>query len=206
MKSILELEEIQLDALREVANIGAGHAATAFTQLTGKKTMLAVPLLRITPLNEVPDFLGSADMIVAGVLMHILGDITGRMLLLFPRESALYLSDILLNRTLGQTKVISEMERSGISETGNILACSYLNALSDFLGLLLLPSVPSTVLDMAGAILSTAYINFGDEKDQVICIETSLRFVQEPTSLRGYFLLIPDEEALEIILKAINLA
>ncbi len=206
MKLLSDLKELQLDALKEVANIGAGHAATAFTQLTGKKTKLAVPQLRITPLNEVPDMLGSADMIIAGVLMHILGDITGRMLLLFPRESALFLCDILLGKELGSTKVISEMERSGISETGNILACSYLNALSDFLGLLLLPSVPSTVLDMAGAILSTTYINFGSENDQVICIETELGFVQEPTNLRGYFLLIPDEEALDTILKAINMA
>ncbi len=201
---VSQLHDLQLDALKEVANIGAGHAATAMSQLINRQVMLKVPSLQVDPLEEVPNLLGSPDIVVAGVLMHILGDITGRMLLLFPRDSALVLADRLLGLEPGTTTAFSEMERSCIAETGNILAGSYLGALGEFLGLLLLPSVPSMVLDMGGAILTTAYLGFGEPDDFVICIETEFRFTEDERLLNGYFFLIPDVDSLDIILKSIN--
>ncbi|RMH70184.1 MAG: chemotaxis protein CheC [Gemmatimonadetes bacterium] len=203
---IAELQDIQLDALKEVANIGAGHAATALSQLISKQVMLKVPSLQLDPLENVPNLLGSPERVVAGVLMHILGDITGRMLLLFPREAALVLTDRLLGKEPGTTTSFTEMERSCISETGNILAGSYLGALGEFLGLLLLPSVPSMVLDMSGAVLTTAYLGFGEPQDFVICIETSFHFVEDDKQLKGFFFLIPDMDSLEIILKSIDVS
>src|SRR3989442_3074435 len=88
MEDVRDLKELQIDALREVANIGAGHAATALSQLTNRKIMISVPQINIVRLEEVPDLLGNPQDVVAAVLMHMLGDLTGRTLLLFPESVA----------------------------------------------------------------------------------------------------------------------
>ena len=96
------------------------------------------------------------------------------------------------------------MEQSGIKEAGNILASAYLNALSDFMGMMLVPSVPSLVVDLSAAVLTSAYLNFGHERDFVFCVDTSFR-VEGTDPLRGHFLLLPDMPSLRAIFDAIRL-
>jgi chemotaxis protein CheC len=202
MTDILRLKDRELDALREVANIGAGHAATALSQLTGRR----IPSVHVSRLEDAPRLFGEPDQVVAAVLMHFLGDLTGRTLLLFEREGAYRLSDLLLGRPAGQTQAFGEMEQSSIKETANILTGAYMNALSDFLGMMLLPSVPSMAVDLAGAILSGAYLNFSPDREYVICLDTRFHFTETGTTLVGHFMMLPDAASLAIILKAIRLA
>ena len=175
MEDVRGLKELQLDALREVANIGAGHAATALSQMTNHRIMIAVPEVNVRRLEEVTDLVGRADEVVAAVLMHMMGDLTGRTLVLFPERSARMLCDILFRRTPGATTEFGGMEQSGLKEAGNILASAYMNALSDFMGMMLVPSVPSLVVDLSAAVLTTTYLNFGHDRDFVFCVETSFR-------------------------------
>lgn len=205
MIDIRELQAVQLDALREVANMGAGHAATALSQLTKSRIMISVPQLQVARLEEVPELLAGSEEVVAAVLMHMLGDLTGRTLLIFPRASAMRLSEILLHRPSGHSHVFGELEQSALKEAGNILSAAYMNALSDFMGLMLLPSVPSLVIDLGAAVLTTAYTNFGHERDYVFCIQTEF-LMEENESVQGHFLLLPDVESLEVILRSIRLA
>jgi len=205
MLDIRDLEEIQLDGLREVANIGAGHAATALSQMTQRRIMVSVPALDIVRLEEVPDLLVKHDEIVAAVLLHILGDLTGRALLIFPRSSAVRLAEILLRREPGNTDEFGELEQSAIKEAGNILCAAYMNALSDFLGMMLLPSVPVMVIDLCAAVLTTTCTNFGEERDYVFSIKTEFTMV-DSESVEGHFILLPDADSLDVILRSIRLA
>jgi chemotaxis protein CheC len=205
MEDVRGLKTLQVDALKEVANIGAGHAATALSQLTNRTIMISVPEVTILPLEEVPELLGSADDVIAAVLMHMMGDLTGRTLVLFPERSAKTLCDILFRRTPGGTAAFGTMEESGLKEAGNILASAYMNALSDFMGLMLVPSVPSLVVDLSAAILTTAYLNFGHDRDYVFCVETAFRVEGARDPLRGHFLLLPDLPSLQAIFDAIRL-
>src|SRR5680860_494878 len=205
MLDIRDLEEIQLDGLREVANIGAGHAATALSQMTQRRIMVSVPALDIVRLEEVPDLLVKHDEIVAAVLLHILGDLTGRALLIFPRSSAVKLAEILLRREPGNTDEFGELEQSAIKEAGNILCAAYMNALSDFLGMMLLPSVPVMVIDLCAAVLTTTCTNFGEERDYVFGIKTEFTMV-DSESVEGHFILLPDADSLDVILRSIRLA
>ena len=167
MDDVRTLKAHQLDALREVANIGAGHAATALSQMTNRTIMIAVPEVNVRPLEDVAELFGSADAVISAVLMHMMGDLTGRTMILFPSESARNLCDILMRRAPGTTQEFGPMEQSGLKEVGNILVSAYLTALSDFMGMMLVPSVPSLVIDQAGAILTTTYLNFGHDRDYV---------------------------------------
>jgi chemotaxis protein CheC len=188
-----------------VANIGAGHAATALSQMTNRTIMISVPEVNVRPLEEVTDLVGSPDGVIAAVLMQMMGDLTGRTLVLFPEASACRLCDILLGRPHGATTEFGVMEQSGIKEVGNILVSAYMNALSDFMGMMLVPSVPSLVIDLAGAILTTTYLNFGHERDFVFCVETSFHVGGASERLQGHFLLLPDMPSLRAIFDAIRL-
>ena len=206
MEDARGLKALQLDALREVANIGAGHAATALSQMTNRTIMISVPEVNVRPLEEVTDLVGSPDEVVAAVLMQMMGDLTGRTLILFPEESARRLCDILFRREPGTTAEFAPMEQSGLKEVGNILSSAYMNALSDFMGMMLIPSPPSLAVDMSSAVLTTAYLQFGSDKDYVFCVESEFLMDNLDEHLRGFFLLLPDTASLHAILKAVRVA
>jgi len=206
MEDIRSLKPNQLDALREVANIGAGHAATALSQMTGCTIMISVPTINIARLEDVPPQVSGPEEPVAAVLMHMLGDLTGRTLLVFPKPTAIRLSELMLRRPHGSSTELGELEQSAIKEAGNILSGAYMNALSDFMGLMLLPSPPSLAVDMSDAVLTTAYLQFGSDRDYVFCVESEFYLQDIGERLRGFFLLLPDYASLQAILKAVRVA
>jgi chemotaxis protein CheC len=205
MEDIRSLKPVQIDALREVANIGAGHAATALSQMTGNTIMISVPTITIARLEDVPPQITAPEEPVAAVLMHLMGDLTGRTLLVFPQPTAVRLSELMLRRPAGSAKELGELEQSAIKEAGNILSGAYMNALSDFMGLMLLPSPPSLAVDMSSAVLTTAYLQFGHDHDFVFCVESEFFMHEMNEKLRGFFLLLPDVASLHAILRAVRL-
>lgn len=205
MVNIRELRELQLDALREVANMGAGHAATALSQLTGNTIQISAPRLQVAQVEEIPALIGDPEGVVAAVMMQLLGDITGRTLLVLPGESASRLAGMLLRRDAIGVDDFGELEMSAIKEAGNILVAAYVNALSDFLGVMILPSVPSLAIDQCAAVLTTAYTDFVAEHDSAFSIETEFR-MDGGERVQGHFVLLPDVQSLDVILRAIRLA
>ena len=205
MDDIRSLKALQLDALREVANIGAGHAATALSQMIGGTIMISVPTINVSRLEEVPPQISAPEEPVAAVLMHMLGDLTGLTLLVFPKPTAARLAALMLRRP-GSSEELGDMEQSAIKEAGNILSSAYMNALSDFMGMMLLPSPPSLAIDMSTAVLTTAYLQFGTDRDYVFCVESEFYMTDVNEKLRGFFLLLPDPASLQAILRAVRVA
>ncbi|WP_396219492.1 chemotaxis protein CheC [Gemmatimonas sp.] len=206
MAAIRSLKTIQLDALRETANIGAGHAATALSQLTGTMIMIKVPSITVASLEELPSQFTPAEEPVAAILMHMLGDLTGRTMLVFPKPTVMRLAELMLRRPVGSSTAFSELETSAIKEAGNILSGAYMNALSDFLGMLLLPSPPSLVIDMSSAVLASAAGGAVADPDAILCVESEFQLMETQQSLRGFFLLLPDPASLQVMLRALRLA
>jgi chemotaxis protein CheC len=206
MADLLQLTPVELDALRETASIGAGHAATALSQMTGSRIMITVPQISITALEDVPATITDGEEPVAAVMMQMLGDLTGRSLLVFPRETALRLARLMMRRPYQKGAPLADLEQSALKEAGNILSGAFLNALSEFLGLMLLPSPPSLAVDMSTAVLTTAFAQFGADRDILFAIETQFLFDDKEERLRGFFLLLPDLASLRVILRAIRVA
>lgn len=198
------LKELELDALKEVANIGAGHAATALSQLTNRRVMIDVPRVQVSSLEDAVSDIGGEGDVIAAVLMQILGDVTGRTLVIFERACALRLVDTLLGRAAGTTEDFTELEQSTLKETANILTGAYLGGLADMLGMILIPSIPSLAVDLSAAILSTAYLSFGRDPGAVIVLDTRFRFEPGDVRVSGHFVLLPDPSNLEIVLKALR--
>jgi chemotaxis protein CheC len=150
------MDPIRQDILQETGNVGAAHAATALGQLLERPVMISVPDVREASAEEIAALAGDPNALVAGVAFHVVGDASARILFWLSRKAALELVDLLLRNPAGSTKVLNDLGNSTIKETGNILASAYLNGLSEFCGLLLLPSVPALTFDISSAVLELA--------------------------------------------------
>jgi chemotaxis protein CheC len=198
----IKLSAAQLDALREIGNVGAGNSATALSQIIHRRVEMNVPRVSLVPLDEVPDLVGGPEAMVVGVFLRVYGQAPSNILFLMPKESAFYLADVLLGKKHGDTKKLDFMDESALMEIGNILSGAYLNALFCFTQLSLLPSIPALAMDMAGAILGVVLVQLGQMGDQALVIETE--FISEDDGIKGHFFLVPDPGSLETILSAVG--
>ncbi len=203
MDDIRNLKSLQLDALREVSNMGAGHAATALSQMTGQKIMISVPHLTISKLEDVPNQIEAREEPVAAVLMRMLGDLTGLTLLVFSQQTALQVAGLMMRKP---ATTLGEIEQSALKEAGNILSAAYLNALSEFMGMILMPSPPTLVIDMSDAVLNETYLEVAQQSEYVFCVESEFELMESNERLRGFFLLMPDVGSLNAILRATRVA
>lgn len=205
MSIVERIEEIHLDLLREVANIGAGHAATALSQLLNKTIDMKVPSVEIVPFNKIGDAVGGEDKVVAGIFLRIEGEAPGNMFFMMPVDEA----SKLIQQLLGNPTVDflqeepDELGVSALNEIGNILAGSYLSALADLTKLNLQPSPPSLAVDMFMAILSHGLYEISKVGDFAILIDTEI-MEKEDQNLKttGHFFLLPDPDSFEKIFKS----
>lgn len=206
MDEFTKLSGLQLDALKEIGNIGAGNAVTALAQMVQAKIDMTVPQVSILPFADVPDLLGGADAHVVGIYFIVTGQAPTSILFILTAEKAGLLVDMLLQRKNGETDVynLSEMEMSAMMELGNILSATYLNAMSMFTQLTFIPSVPALGVDMAGAILNAILAQFGEIADHVLLLETD--FTKDEDEVVGHFFLLPEPGSLQTILTALGVS
>jgi len=193
--------DMELDALREIGNIGAGNAATALSLLLSNRINMNVPKVAIIPFDDVSNFAGGPENLVTGIFMRITGDISGNILIIIPKTNAYNLLYYLLKQKPGEDG-FSSLEESALTEVGNIIASSYIVALSDFTKLTMKITTPGFAYDMAGAILSFPLSLYGYMGDTAFLIET--KFTEGIDDINFHFFLIPDDESLKVLLKAIG--
>ena len=197
----------QLDALKEISNIGAGNAATALSQLLGKRVEVNIPQIRLIPFNEIKssDFFIKPEELGIAVSLRILGKLTGGIMVLYPHKSALLMIDILTNRAIGTTELFTVMDESALMESAHIICCSYLNAVGEFLGLYqLVPSITEVAMDKVDKLSQVMMRRFiGENINYILPIENHLVIQDVELSLFVIFLL--ESESLQKILKIAGL-
>jgi len=157
----------EMDAFSEIANLGTGHAISALSDMLQRRLDMEIPKVDFMSVEDAVGLVGK-DRIVVGIFLAIEGDIPNNFLVLIPRESALKLVDLLMGRTPGETVIFSDIDQSAILEIGNILACSYMTALCDFLSVDMRPTPPNMVYDMASAVIQFVLLQFGDEPESAM--------------------------------------
>lgn len=198
IKDYGELNDIQLDVLREIGNIGSGNAATSLSGMLAHPIGIDVPKINILDYNQVVQSLGGPEAMIVGLLLMLDGDVNGMMMFLLKQDFAHVALNALLGQSYQDFGEIDEMGTSAIQEVGNIMAASYVNAISSLTGLMINISVPSLCIDMAGAILSVPAIHYANISDKVIFIEDEFNSGDENTS--SHILMIPDVESLQKIM------
>lgn len=195
------LNNVMLDVLKELGNIGSGNAATALATMISKRVDMNVPKVKILEFKDVPAVLGGEEIPVVGIYFEMTGEIVGNIMFVLSLDSAKNLTNILFNRE-NHSNELDEMDMSALSEVGNILASSYINSLSALTGMKLTVSIPSLAIDMAGAILSVPAIQFGYIADNVILIETE--FEEGNKTVSGNLFMIPEIDSFEKLLKSLG--
>jgi chemotaxis protein CheC len=194
--------DFQLDALREIGNVGAGHAATALSQMVGRPINMSITKVMVLPTEGIAGFLGGIEKNVAAVYMPVYGDICGVVLIFFPVEVLPSLASLLLQRNSQSTEELTELDRSAVKELGSILTGSYLSALFRFIHIQMIHGVPTLVVDMAQAILDTVLVDLEQKEDVAIVIETE--FLEREKQLTGSFFLLPETGSLTKIFNAFS--
>lgn len=201
-----EVNDMYVDVLKEVGNVGSGNAATAIANMVGTRIDMKVPNVKLMDVGKLGSAIGPEEETVIGIFLEVSHDIDGSMMFLLDLESGHYLADKLLmkeNVVHEQMEVFDEMELSALKEVGNIITASYLSALASMTNLTILPSVPYICVDMAAAILSVPAIEFGLVGDRALLIETE---ICADVAIRGYFILMPEQESYYKILSALGLS
>lgn len=197
------LNNYEIDVLREIGNIGAGNAATALAKMLNKKVDMEVPKVKVMEFKEVNDMFGGAELPVVGLFLKMTGDLAGSVMFILENNAAHTLVNILMGKPNDTNNCeFDEIEMSALKELGNILAGSYMSSLSTLTGLNIMPTVPEIAIDMAGAIISVPAIEFGKIGDSVLYIETA--FIEGSTRALGDFFLVPDMDSYEVLLRALG--
>jgi chemotaxis protein CheC len=209
MKFFDEISKENLDILKEIGNIGAGNAATSLSVILNKKIQMRVPNVRVMTFNDMVEMAGGAENVVASVYLRIEGDSPSNLFFILSIEQA----NTYIQQMTGDIMFsfdeppYNDMALSALQELGNILAGSYLSALSDFTGLRLYPSVPATSIDMLGAILSYGFLELSQFSDMAIVIDTALIDLNEDQmGVDGHFFLIPDPPSFDIMFHSLGVA
>ena len=188
----LKLNELQKDALKEVGNIGAGHAATALSQLLNTKINLTDPRIDVIKFRDLATRVGHENRVIAGLHMYVRGEAPGQMVVIFDREQALDFVNVFIKRIIGDIQVFDSIVDSTLKELGNIIAGSYLTAIIQLTGINLLPSVPTLSYGTIQAAFRTLMSILPDQ--DVFLIESS--FLDKEKQVSGQFILIPETGSL----------
>lgn len=205
--SMEQLTDQYFDVLKELGNIGAGNATTALAQLINCKVDMCVPQVKLLEFKEVGEIVGGEDKVMTSIFLQVEGDIDGSIMFMLSKTAAAHLVNKLMCGMLeidegsADEYDFGEMECSAIKEVGNIITGAYLNALSGLTNMKIYPSVPQLAIDMAGALLSVPAIEFGVFGDKILLIQTQF---SDDIVLDGFFILIPDIESYEKILRSLG--
>lgn len=197
MSNIESLTAYQLDTLKEIGNIGSGNAATSLSMLLNHKVDMKVPAVRVVGFDQMMDLVGGAEKLIVAVYLRIEGEAPGNMFfVLSPNEAESFVREMTGNKSFTLDKPpFDELAVSAIQELGNILAGAYLSALSDFIDVMLQPSVPLLTIDMAGAILAEGLLELSQVSDYAIIIDTIINNDDDSQPIKGHFFLLPDPES-----------
>lgn len=191
---MVEFSAEQLDALRELGNIGVAHAATSLSIMLGKSIDMSVPKVTIARISEMHNYFD--DRVVTGIvtaLEDMESGRTGYLLISFPdaKRIANFLTED------------SSLAESTIMEVGNILSSSFCNAVADMLGIVLMPSPPSLAEDTSLAIVEAIVAQIAERGDFVIIFETQLS--ESDDAIEIPIVLLPDEKFLDYLIKMLGM-
>lgn len=202
MKSLSDLTSTQIDALKNISYLGMSHATTALSQLLDHPLSLAVPQVRVLPLTDIPYHIGGEEELVAGLFLKVRGEVKGHILILLPRRSVISVLSLLTRKKARGAFVLTEEEISILKEMANILASSYLTALSNLLKTPLIPSIPGLAFDMAGAVVDHLLIELSQVGGMAMIIET--RFENPEKGVWGRLFLLHDLESVPAFLRLLH--
>ena len=193
-----DLSEMQIDAIREVASIGSGNAATALSSLLSQQIKIAVPNVKLMEFDDAMNILGGPETIACGIMVRLSGDMNGIILYLQELDFINVVLKSIFNKTLDNYEELNEMDTSALVEIGNIGISSYINSLTSFAGMDVQLSVPAFCINMTGAMITVPMATFGYESNKIMMLDGEFWCGGKEVSSK--ILLVPDVQSLDELL------
>ncbi|MFA4823754.1 MAG: chemotaxis protein CheC [Methanoregula sp.] len=192
----MKLSTVQADAIQELGNIGAAHAATTLSQMLSSPVSMSVPAIKTIDLAELGNHIG--DESAAMVVFELQGEIQhgGYIIFYITKESAIRLTNTMLGMT-EMDRELNEMDQSALLEVGNIMVSAFLDATAELLGFIMLPSPPALSIDMAHAAMESLIAQLGDDVDEVLLFSTEL--ICEEHKIDSDIIMLPEISTLKRI-------
>ncbi|MBQ7152072.1 MAG: chemotaxis protein CheC [Synergistaceae bacterium] len=206
MADIELFNALQLDAIREVGNIGTGNAATALSGLLSRMIQMDVPKVELVSIYELGEHYGDPMQIVGAVFVRSTGGFGCSLIFIQNEDDADLMVELLLKQQFGTyipvNEIPEEMKDSALSEVGNIVLSSFLNAINLLVGTHHQISVPGVAHDMLSSILDVVASIYGQMGETALLVNTELRVegLDAGRKISGHIILIPDPDALELLL------
>jgi len=200
---LANFSNLQLDAMREVGNIGAGNAATALSIMLARPVDMDVPKAELVSIYELAEYYGDPLTMVSAVFVRSEGEFTCSLIFIQEEDESRKLVDLLIGQQMGgmdPASVPEEMRDSALTEVGNIILSSFLNAINVLIGGTHSISVPGVAHDMLGSILDVVASIFGQSGEHALIVDTSLKVENVEGRGSGKVVMLPDPGSLEILL------
>ena len=207
---IASFNSLQLDAIKEVGNIGTGNAATALSGLLSRRINMTVPKTEMVSIYDLAEHYGDPEQIVGAVFVRSLGGFQCSLIFIQNEEDAALMVELLLKQQFGTFipvgEIPQEMTDSALSEVGNIVLSSFLNAINMLLGTQHQISVPGVAHDMMSSILDVVASIYGQMGETALLVNTELSVegLETGRKISGHIILIPDPDALELLLRKLK--
>jgi len=203
LNSFSSINDLHLDVLKEIANIGSGNAAAALSRMIGTKVDIAIPDIGIKGFNEAYEALGGAETIMVGTLLILSGGIDGMMMFLMPIDVVCDLVNMLMFTDIKSHDEIDEMGYSAINEISNIMSASFVGAIATMTDITIDISPPEAALDMLGSIMSVPSIYFAKMSDTLMLMQNELEVEGKKT--KASVLLLPDMPSLQKLITSLGI-
>ena len=185
-------QQTNLALLTELFASATHDASAAMCRWTDGLIRLALDEVREVPLADACAELDLGDELLTMVVLDLVGEVGGAMILTFDETNGRQLAASLLQRPVETDQPWSELEKSALAETGNILGCAYMNALTRLVNRDLVPSPPYFVQDYGASVLQQALLTQAISCDTVLVCRTTFQRQGENLSWRVVF--IPSQE------------
>ena len=203
LKSFDDINEMHIDVLKEIANIGSGNAASSLSRMLDHQVNVSIPYIGIKGFNESTETLGGPEAVMVGTLLFLAADLQGMMMFLLPIEAACDLVNMLMFTDIKSSEEIDEVGFSAINEISNIMSASFVGALADMSELTIDISPPEATLDMLGSIMSVPSIYFAKMSDSLLLIQTEMEIAGKTT--KTSVLLLPDMPSLSKLMESLGI-
>jgi chemotaxis protein CheC len=199
------LTKLQLDALQEISNIGAGNAATALSQFVNKKVGMEPPEVIIATAREVPQLIAEEIPMIMMVILEILGGVSGHLLVIFDQSNALSLIEFLMGKDQGSAiTILSEIDISALKEVASVMSGSFLRVLGDTINKTLTMSTPDSSSGAPSKIADFIKKHSINEGEITICLKSNL-WIGDNIKVFVYLVFVPSSASLKVLLNLLGM-
>ena len=190
---MVNLSELENDALVEIFNIGVGHAAAAMSEIVNEEVTMSVPSITFLNRADAAALLGSKKdgERICGVSQHYDGAFATEAILMFPEDKSLEIVRLMVGDAM-PLQELTEMEQEAMSEIGNIILNSCVGTLANLFDSELHGSLPLYHVGTSAEILSS----FGGHDDDAVVLMLHIDFVLSKHQIHGYVAFVLDLSAL----------